>query len=315
MEENIDYENSENLEENLDSEELEDSDVSDDSDSQNDSEEYGDESHEPQREKPQKIDIRERLSQVQRERYQAMQEADILRHENEALRKTAEIASGQALQQYDENLKRRYENARIAKARAMEEGDIQSQIDADSDLAMISNEVYQTNFIKAQNNYQSSQYQQQPANQYHDNSHHASQWVQENPWFNNSSEEFDPWLAGQVDAACADYDTNLRNSGQGHLIMSPAYLNEVNKYADSLIRHRNQNGQSKRELNMKQSRTPVSPVRNGYSQTQNSSVRQKVKPSQEEKDLARRLGVDEKTYLQYRLKDEKDNSDRRARIR
>lgn len=312
MEENIDYENSENLEDNFDSEELENSDVSDDSDLQNDSEEYGDESHEVEREKPQKIDIRERLSQVQRERYQAMQEAEMLRQENESLRKTAEIASGQALQQYDENLKRRYENARIAKARAMEEGDIQSQIDADSDLAMISSELYQTNFIKAQNNYQSSQHQPQNVYQEQKTPTHLIEWGQKNQWMNNASPEYDHELASEVEDFCHQFNYNLQTNGQAHLIESPEYLYHVDRKVSEFI---NQRGRQKRELNMKQSRTPVSPVRSGYSQNQNSSVRQKVKPSQEEKDMARRLGVDEKTYLQFRLKDEKDNAERRVRMR
>ncbi len=314
MEEEIDYENTETeyeddgelshdeIEKNIEEDFEESSDEPEDDGVEEQAEE---EPEEPKNEKPSKIDIRERLSQVQRERYQVLQEADALRQENERLRKSAEIAAGQALYQYDENLNRRLEIARAEKARAMEEGDVQQQIDADYNFSRISQEMYQNDLLKAKNDLQASQYQP-PVNQYPDNRVYANQWVQENSWFNSASQDFDEELAHAVDAECREYDLRLKNNGLGHYVMSPGYLNEVSQYAENLRNLRNQSVK-KRELNMRQSRSPISPVRNGYSQSAERRQSQSPAMSAAEKDMAARFGVKNEQYLQQKVKYAKDH--------
>jgi hypothetical protein len=276
-------------------------------------EEDSEEPDEAPREKPEKIDIRERLAQVQKDRYQALREMDSLRQENEILRKQSEISANQALKQYDENLSRRYENARIAKIRAMEEGDVQAQVDADSDLSLISAEVYQTNLIKAQNNLQANQ-RQNPEYSLPDNSHHVNRWAQENQWFTNprNQDEFD--MANQVKNWCQEFNSNLYQGGRPDLIESPEYLYKLDEYVESLRNYTGQRESSnqrsqKRELSMRQSRSPISPVRNGTSQ--NSRGRQTAKLTEEERESARIWGLSEQEFLREKIEDERENANLR----
>ena len=253
-----------------------------------------------------KHDFRDKLAQAQRERYQALRDIESLRQQNELLRKSVEVASSHAVQQYDENLNRRLENAKLAKVKAMEEGDVHAQVEADTELSLVSSELYNSNLRKAEHNIQANQqqYQQQYESQYSappvDNSFYEAEWERQNPWCNPESNQYDGELTQAVASWCSEFNSNLQRGGRQDLISSPDYFQAVNQYVNSLRQPRGQSN-NKRELNMRQSRAPISPVRNGYSQ---NSGRQQSRLTKEEKEYADAWGIDDKLFLQAVVNDQ-----------
>ncbi len=186
-------------------------------------------------------------------------------------------------------------------------------------LSMASAEYHNLNTMKAQQDiYEQPQYQQQQQQQYipphqdPEKQYKVRRFVDENSWFNPQSDDYDNELAYTLDNWCNQFDRNMQAAGRGHEIMSDDYFFELNKAAQTLYTQKYQ--QRGGDLPMKQSRGTVAPVRSGgYSPQQQSGGQQTVKISADEKDMARRLGIDDKTYLQYRSADERDNGHKRVR--
>src|ERR1700676_2196582 len=76
--------------------------------------------------KKKKQNIGERLSQIQREKYQALDEVKRMREENEQLRQMANASTQTALNHYDNAVNHRMQAAKEQKIKALESGDIQA---------------------------------------------------------------------------------------------------------------------------------------------------------------------------------------------
>lgn len=268
-----------------------------------------DESSEEQEEhsKPKKKhNIGERLSEIQKEKYRALAEVDKLRSENERLRMMTDASTKTAMQHYDQAVTQRLQAARDLKAKALETGDIQAQVDADMALNMATNEYQNMLNLKAQSetftqpHYQ--QQQQEPTQTGFDETS-VIQFVEENPWFNPKSEEYDEELAGAVNHYCNAYDNILYRNGYGAYIGTPEYMRVVAQKSSEIRNHFN-NQRHGGQIPMRPSRGTVSATRSrpGYSHTP-----QKTTLSAETRDMIRRLGVDEKTYIQHMMNDKKAN--------
>lgn len=282
-------------------------------------EEVAEAAPEPVVEKPKKNNIGQRLSEVQREKYRLIEESERLRVENDRLRTMADASTQTALQHYDQAVTQRMEAAKNQKIKAFESGDINAQMEADVALSMATAELQQLNHLKSQQQtYQQPQYQpQQPYQQsyeYQQQQNHnvVKEWAENNTWFHPASDNYDEDLSNAVHAYCTQFDNNLYRAGQAHQIMSPEYLSLVDGYVQEARQYISQN-KGRRDLQMKPSRGTVAPVRGGYSGQSQQGSTQKVKLTAEESDMARRLGVDDKTYLQHRMKDESENGHRRVR--
>lgn len=271
--------------------------------------------------KKKKQNIGERLSQIQREKYQALDEVRRMREENEQLRQMANTSTQTALNHYDQAVQQRMQAAKEQKIKALESGDIQAQTDADAALSLAAAELYDMNMRKAEyETYKQPQYQQQqqpyiPPQQDPEVQYKVRRFVDENSWFNPQSDDYDPELASHLNGWCNQFERNMQSAGRGNEIYSDDYMYEVNKAARELYTYKHQ--QRGGDLPMKQSRGNVAPVRSsGFQQnpTQSrSGNQQQTKLSPEERDIAKRLGIDDKTYLQYRLADEQTNGHKRVR--
>lgn len=266
-----------------------------------------------------KSNIGQRLSEVQREKFQALDQLRRLQEENERLRGVADNSTRTALNHYDDAVNQRLHAAKENKRKALESGDIDAQTNADVELGLATADYQEANRLKAQQqmyeqqqqyNYNYPQQSQQPSHPTPDVVYHAQEFVNENPWFSPQSEEYDSEMAGTMHALVNEFDNNLRRNGYGNHIMTPEYFAVVSERARELVGYKKQLGG---DLNMRQTRSAVSPVRQGGFSSQGQNYPRQAGLSPAEKEIARNLKLDEKTYLQYRLKDERDNPHKRVR--
>jgi hypothetical protein len=254
--------------------------------------------------------IKTRLNQVQREKYQALDELARTRDELEKTRAMADLTAQSAMRHYDDNVIQRLEKARQLKASAYESGDIQSQVDADVELSIATNELHNLNTWKVQQSYrqpiQEPSYAPSP---YAGKEPVIQDWIRDNSWVNPQSNDYDPDLTDQVARYCQEYDNNLINAGYGDAIFSEQYREKINEFVDH-FRQSNYH-QGRRELNMRTSRSPVSPVRSsGQNYQQSSQTRGAL--NADEKDMARRLGISEKEMYAAVLNDKRTNAQKRG---
>lgn len=271
--------------------------------------------------KPKKPNIGQRLSEVQRERYQALDEVRLLREENDRLRKLNTASTKTALDHYDQAVVQRLQAAKERKIKALESGDIHEQTDADIAISMATAEYHDLNNLKAQQQsnqeeyYQSQQYQPPIDESYKEPL--VRQWADENPWFQQGSEEYDEELAYQAHHFCNRIDNELYRTGHGHEIMTPDYFNVLNEHM-RIVKEKMGRTNRGGDLNMRQTRGTVAPVRGSasggnYSGGGRPQQSNKVSLNSEERDLARQLGIDEKTYVQYKIADRQKNAHRMNR--
>lgn len=128
----------------------------------------------------------------------------------------------------------------------------------------------------------------------------VEEWVQQNEWINPDSEHYDDWLANQADLYAAQFNQRLIQAGLGDQVASPDYFEIIDNHIAALRASPsnpvNRHSQ-RRELNMKAPRGAVSGVRGGNDA---SYAKQTYQISSAEKEIARRMGIDDKTYIKHR---------------
>lgn len=250
-----------------------------------------------------------RINQIMREKFRAEDEAQKLREENQKLQQMVSFSTKAAMDQYEESAYQRLEKARNLKAAALESGDLEAQVNADTELALAATEVNNLNRVKVQQNLQQQNYQEPPyippevLNQ-----QEATRWVEMNDWFNPNSVNYDEDLAKATQVAANMLDAYCYRTGQPHKIMSRDYFEELDNYVSNIQAQSGYHNQ-RRDLPMRAAKTNVSPVRSGA--VAETNTRQQYKLSAEEKDMARRLGIDEKTMMQSVIRDMQQNPNRR----
>jgi hypothetical protein len=259
-----------------------------------------------------------RINQIQRERYQALSALEAARAENERLRQMqqlteqrAELSSQAALRHYDDNVSTRLERARAQQIAAIESGDAQAQADANIEIAAataamqeLKNWKYKEEYERrhaeqaAQRAQQEQMYQpvpQQPA--YNPNDVLLEDWVEKNDWYNPESENHDPDLAAHVSQLANQLDYQLANSGYAYRIKSPEYFQYIDNAIQQHLSKRNtQPSNQGRSLNMRTPHVGAYSARNGRSMQAQSQRRSAL--SDEQRDMARRMGVSDKAYAE-----------------
>lgn len=293
------------------------------------------EEDEPQEQEPprkKKSNIGQRLSEVQREKFQALDQVRQLneqiarmQQEQQHLKGVADSSTRTALNHFDEAVKQRLNSAKEKKRKALESGDIDAQTEADVELGLATAEYQEANRLKVQQKMYDDQrqaqdvnpqgypqpyetgyqqpYQQQPQIT-PDEIYHAQQFANEHSWFDSRSEDYNSEMADVMHYVVRELDSNMARSGYGAYIRKcPEYWETVNQRARELSQHKRQGMGG--DLNMRQTRGPVSGVRQGgFSQGHSQPNQSKL--SAEEREVAKMLGLDEKKYLQYKRKEERE---------
>jgi hypothetical protein len=262
------------------------------------------------------------ISSLQREKFQALdalskrEEALFnLQQENERLRQEYLNSSQTAAYHYELRAKEKLDRASNEYRQALEENDYDAQVTAIKKVGEATAEIDRLNMAKAQEAYQQQYYQPQPqVNQqeaYESHKRDALQrWGSENTWIVKKSKDYDPILSEAVENWCNQYDANLYQNGGGQYIYSPEYLRDVDDFVANFRAERKRvNG----DLNMKKSRSPVSPVRSG----QPMGGKEQIVLSNFEKSMIKDLNVTPEVYIRQRALDRREmaqkNSEGRTR--
>lgn len=236
--------------------------------------------------------------------------------EIERLRQIAEKSSELAMTQYDRTVQLDIDRAKAKLAKAIEDGDVSAQVDMQAELSLLAAKSEQLNVWKGQKqldeeNNKSSQVdrgqsrniQSEYVEPERDEIHNPimSQWLNDNPWFVESNEEFDPEMYEEVLGYATAYDKKLMRTGQANKIGTKEYFDNINNYVRSEFYSEPEPTHS-RTLNMKQSNIPVAPVGNG---TQRAKANKPtISLTAEEKDFAVNImNLTEEEYLKLKIED------------
>ncbi len=250
-----------------------------------------------------KYNVQEAIQAAQRDKYNAIAENERLKQEVNRLKNVSEQTSEAALRHYEENINNRLRQARAMLSVAKERGDVDAEGFATEELTDARAAVNELSRWKAdnqsnntdyeepykQNQYQPDPYQgyQQPT-QIHSTREMAAQaaanghnWAAHNTWFNEESPDYDPKLSAIAIDISYKMEQEAIRRGHGDAIGSPRYLQELDHHL-SQVRNQGNRGSNNvqvqnRGLNMKQSRSPVSSVRNSGSNSYNYNNRSKSK--------------------------------------
>lgn len=255
-----------------------------------------------------------RINKLRRENYQmqhqaqeASRQAEMLRQENERLKALSETTNQASMIHYNESVKLREQSAKAQLGKAIENGDVNLQIEATEELASAKAEAKNLEAWRAQEKMrmdsmqqqqqpqprpQEEYYQQPPQEQYNQE---TVDWLQSNPWMHPDHEDFDPDLQEEVISYAAALDKRLARTGQQNKIMSKEYYDNINRYI-------NGDNQASRTLNMKQSTIPVSGV--GKSATQvRSQNKGSIVLTAEQKEFADLMRIPHTEYAKQVLVD------------
>ncbi len=267
----------------------------------------------PEKHHKERVRGKTRINQLTREKYQAENEAALLRAENERLRQLTEVSNNAAMQHYDKSVQLRLDRAMQMKTEALQNEDIEAQVKADLELSRVAAQMEQLQAYKAQQQrtqqqpqeqqYQQPQYQQQQQQQaYEDQEVELNEvtenWLQDNQWFVPGSDDYDQEMEQEVKAFADSLDKRYKRNGKASKILSDEYFEEINNYVarefyDQPAAPRNNKG----NLTMKPitNRAPVAPVsRSGHSN--NSKTPIKISLTAEERDFARMSGISQQAY-------------------
>lgn len=277
-------------------------------------EEEVEEAPKPKKSKPRNYNpYKTRLNQTQKEKFQAISEAQRLQQENDYLRQQMELSNQTGMFHYEASVDQRLQRTEKMLEQAIESGDVRGQAEAQRELADAVAEKRRILESKAQQSIQQQQQQQQQQyyNQIHQDpefvvdeyqKHEVARWAARNPYFDQKSPEYDPHLSDAVEAFADRLERTLISTGRGHMVCTRDYFNELDKYAQSFYEDRPATNNQGRQLNMRPSNQYVAAPTRGGMQSGNSGSQDNMNtpingvPADHIRDMAKRLGIDEKKY-------------------
>lgn len=243
--------------------------------------------------------IKNKFNQLRREKYNLINRINELESKLVSERGMTDL-SNQAMQKhYEDSIYQRLDQAKTFKAQAIESGDVKQQIEADEALAAAVGEVQahkkwqaEQEFVERQREQskqqqqQQQQYNQPPEVAYQQQLHqYQQQWASERPYLNPNNPQYDSKLGTAIDTYARQLTQYLQQSGYGHQVGSPEYLDNIDDQIAIL--------QGNRGLNMKHGNSPVSRVTRGSGASR--GVTQNI--SKEQKDIARSFGMSDEKYM------------------
>lgn len=253
-----------------------------------------------------------RINQLQREKYQAQYEAQLLREENERLKGYSQQSNQAAMAHYDQAAQLRLSQAKQALTKAQELGDIAAITEATDLLIDARSELKSIEAYKAQQQYMGAE----PEKRQQQEQTHTVQteiptvmedWLYQNPWCDPRSPEYDADTASEVQAYAVALEKRLARRGEANKIGSAEYYDAVNQYIRNELYEpeeqpvRNMTAQPK-GLNMSAPRVPIASVNKGASSNA-ASPRKQVSLTADEKFMCRNMGLKESDWAKHKLED------------
>lgn len=236
-----------------------------------------------------------RAEEAERELYR-------IKEENENLKRSYESSSKAVVSSQEGMIDAIIQRAKQMQQKAIEEGDVQGQVDATAALAEAYADKRNLDAWKTQQKAYEEVRQREPekrpeSQQKRQSDVHitpeAEEWLENNGWFSEDSEEFDPELQQLAVLYSQSLDRRYHNAGVGHMIQSQEYFDEIDRYMNRKLQ-RNQNTKPQGELVMNRPRNTVSGVtRNGTQGNQRETFRM----SQAEREMARAMNWSDEQWF------------------
>ncbi len=274
------------------------------------------EEEKPVKQKKTSYSVHDQIARINKEKYEALDRNRQLEQEVERLRQVSDSSAQVALKNYDDNVMHRFSAAKENYARAEESGDVQEKLNAQVELNFATGEYQNLLQMKAQYKpeaqYTPPAQQYAPAQQmdpisqgYAMHARETQTWEMNNSWMNKNSKDYDDFLANEVHFYAKQFEDNLVKAGRPDGIGSAEFFEHIDRHVNSI---REQRSNSKRGLNMKTTRSPVSTNRSGRSSSQGSNASGVLTPAQADfSKYLLRAGVDRKTYEKYVKQDQIKN--------
>jgi hypothetical protein len=262
-------------------------------------------------EEDERIALKRKLSKLQREKNRLYAETRKLREEKDQYANYMEHSNKAAMTHYDEAIQLRLDKAKQAKKIAYEMSDPDGIVEADIELARVAAQIESLNSWKAQEAARQQQYshhyqqesrgREEPEVEFNEES---QSWIAQNPWFDANRREYDPEKAEAALAYARSLDLSLARKGQEHLALTRDYFNKIDRY----MRESFDDFEETRPMRMKQPAAPVAPVQ----RTGNSvkPPKEKFILTEDEKFMARNMGVSEEEWMRQKIIDQKLQKER-----
>lgn len=245
-----------------------------------------------------------KLWKQKKQTYRLIEEKQVLQKEILHLKQMLDESLTSGTYHYGKSAYSDLERAKDSKKKAIENGDLDSLLEADIALTKAIHTIndlekwaYSEGQRKSapvqQNNYQEPEYSFNERDQ-----EVAKDWLEDHEYLNPKSEKYDVNLASKVINFTNALDVNLQNQGRGSAIFSEQYFDTVDNYIATTRKESSKNSKSSSSV------APVGAVRNSYT----SSVGNKGNTTQivltpDEKRICSNMGVSEKEWLKYKLED------------
>ena len=275
--------------------------------------------------------LKTEFNKVQREKYQALHEIEMLRVENERLQKLAALSSESATYHNDKAIELKLDQARKAKIAAYETADTEGMLKADELFAEAMNAKAESDRWKNQQRYNEEQRavrqkQQEAQQQQYDAApepymtEESENWVSNNPWCDPESNQYNEEIAQDVLEFSKLIDKRYARLGQEDKILSQQYFDEIDKYVaehygdsddveyEAPVRKAVQRSptirpsqpQARTNINMKQVRQNVAPVGKTIKQAAPANPN-RVVLSAKEREFVKTMNITEAEYAKQKL--------------
>lgn len=224
-------------------------------------------------------------------------------------------ADSAAMENYDKKVQLQLDKAKKAQALAIESGDVEQQTEALAELAKAAAEAQQVERFKSQqqaqkqaqestNNVEKTNYQNaEPAQPVL--SQETQRWINNNSWFDESSDDYDEAMAEEVRAYDQALSKKYQRMGMSDKIASRQYFQDLDNYVRTNIM-----GEPQENKPVQQNFNKVSPV---TPRTSTILSVGNIKLNDTQKIIASRLGLTEDEFKESLIERIKENRARGVR--
>jgi hypothetical protein len=235
-------------------------------------------------------------------KYQVMAEKEALAKENAQLRQMLEESLSSGTYHYGKSAYAELERAKENKKRAIEEGNVDSLIDADLALTKAMNAINDLEKWAYTGNSKKPEIQQPINNnlEYGETETEIiADWLEDHPYLQPTSAKYNATLAGQVADFVNRLDSTIARNGNKEAYFSDEYFGAIDNYITEL---RKGNGKAAKTA---EQTAHVGGVRNSYSSspTNKTSGSKQMILTADEKRMCANAGISEEEWLKYKLED------------
>lgn len=269
------------------------------------------ESQEAEAEAP--VEQEKKKSKIWKEKkrkYQAIAEKEALYQENLQLKQMLSESLNSGTYHYGKSAYADLDKAKENKRRAIEEGDLDSLLEADISLTKA---IHTINDLekwayteesknpapaKQNNDYEQSGYTNSRFNEREQEI--AKDWLEDHQYLDPNSGQYNVNMANKVAKFINDLDVNLNHNGNEAALFTDEYFDHIDDYISKIKKETPKNTKSLDAV------APVGAVRNSY--TSSMSGKSSSSPTQmiltsDEKRMCSNAGISEKDWLRYKLED------------